>query len=681
MTSRLKIGLLTALCTVVLLGAAVVEVRADARADARAALNRGLTALGRDDPRTARVELMNAIRTDPRLAAARVAQARVLLMLGDGRGAAAELERAIALGNQAGPLRHLLARAALLRGDAETALSEARAADADSREAPLLARLEGQAQQHLGHYDAAAAAFRRALDMAPNDPAVRADIARLHFATGDIAAALRSSDAALGLAPKDADALLLRAVLARDQYGPEAAGPWFDAALTAKPDHVSALIEYAATQADIGRAGQALALTRRALVLSPGSPRAFYIQAVIAARAGYYDLSRSLLTRTKGVLDGQAGVRLLRGVLHLHAGNATLAVGELEHLLDAQPLNIRARLLLARALFEDGQYPKAERVLVPLVERSDADSYVLTLAARINEEMGRRAVANGFLERAAALSIGPSSVYLGAGNPVATATAADADAAAMAPNLRHIRALLEAGQGDAAITRARMLVAANPGTPAAYVALGDCLAAADRFSEAATAYEQAGNMRFDEAVALRLVDTWRRIGDTAKAQQVLDLFLAQNPMNVEGQRLAASFLLASGQYGRALALLSSMRERLGNGDALLMTDTARAYAGLNRAEAALPYAAHAWRLQPASAVAADILGWTLFQADAKDRRALELLEKAQMLAPGEPLVKLHLGQVYAAWGDKANARIALQAAARSSGFARRDEAEAALKAL
>ena len=60
---------------------------------------------------------------------------------------------------------------------------------------------------------------------------------------------------------------------------------------------------------------------------------------------------------------------------------------------------------------------------------------------------------------------------------------------------------------------------------------------------------------------------------------------------------------------------------------------------------------------------------------------VELLEKAQSLAPHEPLVKLHLGLAYAAFGKRDHARIALREAARSPGFARRQEALDALTKL
>lgn len=669
-----------ALCCALLLAGSIPTAQAGPREDALAALMRGEAALGRGDARTARVELLNAIKVDPALGQARVAQARALLMLGDSAGAQMELKRAQALGVAPGALRPWLAQAALIEGRAEDALNQARARDADARHGVLLMRFEGQALQALGRHAEAAAVFSGALARAPNDAAVWTDIARLNIATGDIATAIAAADRATALAPDSADALTLRGVLARDQYGLRASLAWFDRALKNKPDHVPALIEYAASLLDMARASQALSLTRRALAVLPGQPRALFLQALIAARAGRHDLARALLARTGGALDGQAAVRLLRGVLHLHAGNATLAVGELRPLVDAQPFNLRARLLLSRALYDDRQYAKAERVLSPIVERGDAGGYALTLAARIHEALGERMAAALFLARAAAMAPAPSAEYRGAGRPDDLITQADADPSA-ATNLRLIRKLMEAGQGQAALARARSLAVAKPGAPEALIALGDCLLASGPPEDAAIAYARAANLRFDENTALRLVDAWRRAGQEDKARQALGLFAVQNPMNVEAQRLLGQLLLAAGEYRRALRLLSGLRNRIGNEDALLMADIAHAYVGLGKAGEALPFAAHAYRLMPASAVASDALGWTLFRARGADSRAIELLRKAETYAPGEPLVKLHLGQTLAASGKTGEARVLLRQAAMAPGFARRGEAQAALNAL
>jgi tetratricopeptide (TPR) repeat protein len=354
-------------------------------------------------------------------------------------------------------------------------------------------------------------------------------------------------------------------------------------------------------------------------------------------------------------LDGQAATRLLRAVLHLQSGNATLAIDQLAPVLAEQPLNLRVRLLLARAYYQDGQYAQAERTLFPIVERADADSYALTLAARIQEALGQRAIAGKYLTRANAPMRGAADVFRGAGSPTEVAGDALAQPAQAAPNLRYIRALLEAGQVQTALARANMLRAANPGAPAAHIVLGDCLSAAGRFAEAARAYEQAGNLRFDDNSALRIVAAWQNAGQPAKAQRALALFLAQNPAQIDANRLAATLWLATGDFDRAIPILEGLQARLGNEDALLMSDLARAWLGKGDTERALGYAAHAYRLQPGSAVTSDIFGWTLFRSGGKNDVALDLLKKAAQLSPREPLVQRHLQQVYGAMGRRTEA--------------------------
>jgi len=112
-----------------------------------------------------------------------------------------------------------------------------------------------------------------------------------------------------------------------------------------------------------------------------------------------------------------------------------------------------------------------------------------------------------------------------------------------------------------------------------------------------------------------------------------------------------------------------------------MANLAHAHIGMGDAQAALPYAVHAYRLLPASAVTSDALGWALLMAAPEDKRAVELLEKALTLAPAEPLVQWHLGEAYAATGDSSRAEALLRAAAAAPGFARAAQAAEALRAL
>ena len=97
---RSRLLLIAGLAALLLALAGLWQWRAHER-DGSAALARGLAALDAGDARTARVELMNAIKGAPRNMEARAAQARALAELGDGPGAQAEVERARALGQPA----------------------------------------------------------------------------------------------------------------------------------------------------------------------------------------------------------------------------------------------------------------------------------------------------------------------------------------------------------------------------------------------------------------------------------------------------------------------------------------------------------------------------------------------------------------------------------------------------
>src|SRR3546814_11970859 len=98
-------------------------------------------------------------------------------------------------------------------------------------------------------------------------------------------------------------------------------------------------------------------------------------------------------------MDGVPAVMLLPGVLHYEGGNYTLASERFDRLLSLQPLNIKGRRLLGAAQYQAGNFSAAAQALQPLIERGDADSYSLTLAARAHEALGKPQIAAQLLER------------------------------------------------------------------------------------------------------------------------------------------------------------------------------------------------------------------------------------------------------------------------------------------
>jgi tetratricopeptide (TPR) repeat protein len=680
---RVKVRLLTAglLALAFMVAVPLHMAMASGREDARGLLARGLAALDAGQARTARIELMNAIKADPNWPAAHVAQARALLELGEGASAGTEIARARTLGARAATNRHLMAHALLLQGKAAEALGEAQAADVIAEQRSYAARMAGNALQALGRAAEAGEVFDRALALTPEDAQLWGDIGRFRFANGDAAGALVAVDRALALDGDDAGIMTLRATMVRDQYGLAASLPWFERALAIDREHVPALTEYGATLADMGQARAMLSLTRRVLALDPGNPRAYMMQAVMAARSGKYTLARNMLDHTHGALDGEPATLLLRGVLFLRGGNATLAAEQLGRLVAAQPFNQRARLLLGRAQYDAGLFGNAVDTLAPLASRQDADSYTLLLAARAQERAGDPVGAQQLLARASRPERGEATAFADAvgGMP--------ADATLAAPNIAYIRSLIATGQAGAAVSRAQALLAANRGAPDAQIVLGDALSAAGRHGEAARAYEGAANIRFSENTALRLISAWRLAGDPARAAHVLSLYLGQNPQDLSANRLAATAYLGAEQWSHAVDVLEGLRARVGNGDGLLLANLAWAWLGAGDADRALVYAKAAYRLRPADPMVTDVYGWTMLQVKggkgAKEgtRGAIDLLEKAAALVPGQPLVQLHLGKAYAAAGMKREAFAALSLSAAAPAFVRRDDARAALAAL
>jgi len=306
---------------------------------------------------------------------------------------------------------------------------------------------------------------------------------------------------------------------------------------------------------------------------------------------------------------------------------------------------------------------------------------VLTLAARAQEALGDRTMASDMLARAAWPVRPPADPFASSRDGALAGGPAPADVASARDNIPYIRALLSTGRPEDAVVRARLLSRANPGAPAAWLILGDTLGVAGRPQEAARAYEAAANIRFDRDAALRLAAAWTRAGNPARAAQVAQLFLRQNPNDVEAQRLAAGLAIQAQDWRGALRMLRAVRAQIGDNDAVLMADLARAALESGEGAAARAYAAHAYRLMPGNPITADMLGWEMLRTGPPGPAPVDLLDKAVALAPAAPALQMHLGQAYAAAGRKGEARIALGRAAAAPGFTGRQEARDALAAL
>jgi tetratricopeptide (TPR) repeat protein len=616
------------------------------------------------DFKTARTEILDAIKAEPGWFAPHLAQAQILAELGDGVGARAAIERALALGVKPVDVRHLQAHVLLLLGEPEKALAEASAADLPAKFRPYAVRVKARAFLAQGNLGASAQEYQTLVAATPKDSLAWSDFARLRVYAGDLSGAIQACRTAVELNPRNHDALTLMGELVRGQFGLVASIPWYERALEVEPGNTVTMLELAATYGDAGRARDMLAMTRRVLAIDEKNAKAFYLQAVLAARAGKYDLSRSLLNRVGDRLDDLAAVILLKAVLEIKAGNEELAIAQLRELLLSQPDNLKLR-----------------RLLGAIADRADADSYSLTLIGRAFEKLDDRKAAAVYLDRAA-FPVPRDPVPFGSVDDIGLVERANADNPGNAKTaVPLISRLILAGRAADALPVAQTMQKQNPGVPAAHVLVGDALLALDRPKEAAAAYQLAADLQFSESSALRLIEALRRSGENARALQVLSLFIQQNPRNVPAQRLLGDHFLATQDWTRAIDVLELVRRRIGNRDASLLNSLAWAWLGKGDQERALIFAKAAYDLSPANPATANTYGWFLVKSKQDARTGTLLLEKSVASQPGHPGLRFQLAQGYAAIGQKAKAKVEVQKALSNPEFSDADKAKELLATL
>lgn len=627
-----------------LLACLLAGAAACSNASAGTPAERGLIALRDGQPRTARIEFLNAIKKhpgDPRL---RILQAEAYLALREGGSAHAEIERARKLGASVAATGHLMAHALLLQGEHKRAIGEAAKAGPES--VAYASWVRGLALLALGDDAGAAAALQAALAAAPKDHRAWLAYARFRRSNGDSAGAIQAADKAVSLQPRNVEAITLRGELTRSQYGLSAAIPWFDRALEIDPGDATALIERAATYGEIGQATAMLADTRKLLSFAPDNVMAYFLQATLAARAGNFDLAQSLYQRTRGKFDDQPAGMLLASAIDYQTGSVERAIVRLDRLVGLQPSNRKARKLLAAAQWRLGDAGAAAATLRPIADRPDADSYALALMGKALAKLGDSNAASIYLARAAqpqqrsatALVSGPvSEEELALLRAAVRVTPSDQQA-----KIRLIGALLSNGLGDEALGMALRVQSDNPGVPDAHVLVGDALGLRGDFVGAAREYRRAANLAFTEPVAMRMIEALERSGQAEAATQVLQLFLQQNPRSVPARLLAANRYLQARDWPNAIRYYEGLRRRLGDRDAIMLNNLAWAYSEQGDYESAIPLARKAWSLDRDNPATADTLGWLLFKSGANRAEGLALLQRAARGAPTDADILRHL---------------------------------------
>lgn len=565
-------------------------------------------------------------------------RARIALARGDGIAAEADLRRAQGAGAEPREISVDMGEALIQQGERRKAREWLQGGEFPRGEEARGWRLLAMLERLDGNLPAAGQALDRALATGARDPLLWVEIGRLRYQGGEHLLAVQAADRALAEGPEDPRALEFKAQLLRDSGGDAAAIALLQRALTIAPDDLLLLGGYAAALGEQGRASEMLAVTRQMLTLDPKNAQAFYLQAVLAARAGKTDLARAMLNRVGRRMDNVPAALLLNGVLELEAGNANVAAQYLLRLTDRQGANQRAQMLLARALYQSGDYQQLFARFAVVAARGDAPPYLLGLLGRAREEQGDRAGAADLLNRAAyAPPLQMLPQFESAPPGVLAPRFAEAPGVpGMAVPL--VRSLLAAGNLPGAESVATRFLERRPGSVEALGVLGDVELMAGQPHAALPHYQAAASIRFPDRLALHYAIALENSGRAGQVPGLVYSYLAIVPGSRLMARIAANLAISAGDWPRARLLLESLRLRGGGRDARLLADLSLAQLRSGDTDAALSNAELAWRLAPASPFAVQARALALAHAGRDPDIARQLIEQARKTGGDNPLL-------------------------------------------
>ncbi|GAA4037254.1 tetratricopeptide repeat protein [Parerythrobacter jejuensis] len=533
---------------------------------------------------------------------------------GDGFGAEVLLRDMLSSGTPKPQVAAYLGEAELLQGqpvEARRWLGEGQFSDETAgRGFHMLGRLE----MREGNLPAAGTAFDRSIAFTPDAPRLWVDIGRLRYRGGEQSQAVDAAERAVELGPDDPEALLFRGQLARDSEGMAAALPWFEQALQHKPDQLDLLAEYAATLGELGEAQDMLSVVRHMANLNPGYLRGYYLQAVVAARAGQFDLARKLLFRSgEFANDAPAGI-MLAGVIDLETGNYASAAQAFDKLFRQQPENRRVRELLARALALGGNHREMLHRFGEAAKKSSASPYLRTLVARSHEALGDRQSAGALLDVAAKKQSGNLVALRPTGDFESAGTR---DARSGDDALSLVRNLIVEGNRSEALRVAEGFRERFDGSADALALAGDANLAARRVSRAMSLYRQSARIRQPWPLARRQYAAMKSSGDTNAAIALLQRHLQGHPSAVEPTVILARAQYDRGNLPRAALLLDQALAFGGDRDPEVLA--LRAVTAMRMGDDALAQriAQRAMALQPTNPVSLQALAMVSGEAESQ----------------------------------------------------------------
>lgn len=363
----------------------------------------------RGDYRSASVELMNVLQTEPNSATARLMLGRTLLASGDAAGAAVELQRALDGGVSPDKVVPELARAVLMSAGPDRLIQKFGATQL-TEAGPAAELSVSLAQAYIAKKQAAeaSAAVDAALKFNPESLPAKLLRVRLLAAAGQLQEAGALLDGVVSVNPGVAAAWQLRGDLRRSEGRIDEAMAAYAKAIELDGKDVgprAAALEVLFAKGDLKAAAQQLEQLQK---VASNHPRTILFAALMALERNELDKAREGAQKLLKLSPANARYLQLDGVVQWRLGARAQAEASLGKAMHLEPSQDGIRLMLARLLLEQGQPARTQQILQPLLSGRAASADALQLAGRAALVSGDAKAAESLFERA--LKLRPDDV-------------------------------------------------------------------------------------------------------------------------------------------------------------------------------------------------------------------------------------------------------------------------------
>jgi len=373
-------------------------------------------------------------------------------------------------------------------------------------------------------------------------------------------------------------------------------------------------------------------------------------------------------------------------------GNAKEHLKWIQQAVQAHPANIVPALELARYYLVDRQpYKALESARQAEKIKADSPEVLIVLAAtqiaageKENALASYHRLATSVLPNSPAIQLRHAQMQLEVNSNREGARFSLERALQLQPDYLEAQSTLIAldtsdRKFNTALETARKVQAQRPAEAIGHVFEGDVMMAQNRYTAAVDAYRKGIEKANGVTAVANLHRSLVLAGRKGEAEKTLDGWLDKHPSDIPVRLYRAEAAMLEGQFEAARIQLESI-QRIQPELPNVLNNLATVYAAAKDPRA-LDFAQRANKLAPNNPLIADTLGWILVERG-QIEQGLILLRKAQTMQPRHPQINYHLAAALARSGAKDDARgILKNLLSGPQAFPERPQAEALWKQL